>query len=508
MGTQTTFPLPLSSFTDLDPRSNSKQLINCFAETNDADSFADTKNPKNSIPAKLRRMYGIMPFSGFNDGSNMPVRGMHQMGGFQYVLIGPTLYSVQQAAGFSAVLTAVGTGIPGNSFVRMVDNGECMVILIPGTALGWVFTTTLGLQPMTVATQPTYSFFLNFGAIDVWFVDSYFVFLALNGTTFYNDDGRLVSGTGEITFTTAAFFTREFGTDPFVGGAVDHREVILFGTLTTEGYVNAGNPAGSPFSSAPDSYMEIGAHPLCAYAIALQDQSVIWVANDKTVRRRNGQTPVIISNSGIEDILQAVNLTGCYAICPTIAGCPMWILIIPNAYGPGQGRSIAYNCRLQKFFDLESYDAANNVNSWRVLCYYNGFGLQLVGDPYSSQVGILSQNTFTEYGNPQPCSFTTQDVYDSHSRIAHRRIEVVCTMGATLTPAYAPIIDIMASDDGGRTFGNFVDTVNLGVEGDYTQRAQAFNLGQSRDRVYMIRVTDATTLFTVDIQLTVEKGAP
>ena len=64
--------------------------------------------------------------------------------------------------------------------------------------------------------------------------------------------------------------------------------------------------------------------------------AVFWVANDKTVRRRNGQTPVIVSNSGIEQILSKINLTGSYALFPTVYGHPLYVLTCPNANGPRQ----------------------------------------------------------------------------------------------------------------------------------------------------------------------------
>jgi hypothetical protein len=499
----TQVPIPLSSYTDLDPRASSKQLIGCFSEALDQDSPADTKNAVNtSMTACLRRMPGMTQLPGFGDGTGNPVRGMWEMAGVQYVVIGPTLYSATIDAANNVVLTSISTAVSGGTrFVRMTDNGACLVILVPGTPIAYTYT------PASASfLQLTNTFFTALGGIDCWFVDSFIVFLAINGTTFFNDDGRAVSGTGQITFTTASSFTREFGTDLFVGGIVDHREVVLFGTRTTEGYVNAGNPAGSPFSSAPDSFMQIGCHPLCGYTVCEQDQSVFWVANDKTVRRRNGQTPTIISNSGIEQVLNSINLTGSYALFPTVYGHPLYVLTCPNANGPNAGRTLVYNCRTQKWFELESYDLENSVNAWRPLCYYNGFGYQLVGDTYSDAVGILNENAFSEFANTQICEFVTQAIYDGNNRIQHRRLEIVVTAGGSPTQNTVPIIDIFESDDAGRTFTQCWDVQNLGGAGQYDQRAVIFNAGQSRQRVYKARITDPTPTFTVDIQAELEGG--
>lgn len=498
-----------------DPRASGKRLIGCFSDITDQDSQADVKNKVQ--PSYLRRMAGIRSLSGSNDGSGNPVRGMWEMAGVEYVVIGPNLYSVTfnsatQVASLSAALNP-GNPITGTSFVRLTDNGACLIILQPATSNAWTYSLGGGFQTLAA------SFFTTLGAIDCWFIDSFIVFLALNGTTFFNDDGRVVSGTDQITFTTAASFTREFGTDLFVGGTVDHREVMLMGTRTSEGYVNAGNAAGSPFASAPDSYVTQGCHPQCGYTIALQDQSFFWVANDLTIRRRNGQTPTRVSNSGIEQILQDIasttgnsgTLAGAYALAPTVSGHPLWILMLPNAISPEgtSGRTLCYDCLTTKWFELESFGGPNGttpLGCWRVLSYHNGCnGNQLIGDSQSSQVGTLDIHVFSEFGATQICSWTTQSVYDGNNRIQHRRIECIATAGAAGVPGVVPIMDVQIADDG-KTYTSLVDVQNLGGEGQWDQRVVAFNNGQHRSGSYKFRVTDPTPLFTVDVQATLEGG--
>lgn len=511
----TTIPLPLGSFTMNDPRASSKRLIGCFSENTDQDSQSDVKNKVQ--PSYLRRMAGIRSLSGFNDNSTYPVRGMWEMAGVEYVVIGPNLYSVNmgvinQTATLSAVLNP-GNPILGTNFVRITDNGACMVILQPGTTNAWTFSVGGGFQTISA------TFFVTQGAIDCMFIDTFIVFLALNGVTFFNDDGRTISGNNQISFTTAASFTRAFGTDLFVGGIVDHREVLFFGTRTGEGYVNAGNPTGSPFASAPDSFIQQGCHPLCGYTIGLQDQSVFWISNDLTVRRRNGQTPVVVSNSGVEQILQNIasplgkqgNLSGCYCLTPTVSGHPLWVLQLPNAISPEgtTGRTLVFDCKTTKWFELESFGGpANNVplGMWRVLSFHNGFGAQLIGDSQSSQVGVLDVNIFAEFGATQICSWTTQPQYDGHNRFNTRRVEVIVTAGEAPDQTTVPLIDIMYSDNSGHSFESASDVQNLGGQGQYDQRAVVFNLGQSRERSFKCRVTDPTPTFTVDMQGTFDGG--
>jgi hypothetical protein len=571
-------PLPIGSYVTNDSEVSCKRLVNCFSEPVPADSVLQELkggNPyQESAPSILRRWAGITSFT--NPAPGQPVRGLWMMQGTLYAVVGQSLYSITP----SGTATQVGTGIAGTSFVRMTDNTQCLVILVPNTALCYTYcpntistlvtfssvqiadtigdftcsatTLTVGMQVTvsgtfsgsgsiagysnptiyqisetngstsftlttlggsnltTVAGTTTGATFttgtlagppfsqitvtpvVTLGAIDIHFLDGYIVFLAMNGKEFYNDDGNFISGPNQISFNTNAIFPREFGTDKYVGMGVDHREITLFGTWTSEGYVNVGNPIGSPFSTAPQSFMEIGCHPLAAYSVALQDQTLFWVASDLTIRRKNGQTPQRVSNSGIEAILEHANLTGCYALTPSIAGHSLWILVIPAAF-----RTIVYDCLTGEWFELESF----GLGYWRALSYINTYGRQFVGDSAGNGVGFLDTNSSQEFGIQQICSFTTQPVYKDHNRIVHRRLEIICTTGEGGFSGSE--LSLYVSDDSANTFRGF-PLRNLGPTGAFFTRAIWFNLGQSRSRVYKFTTSDPTQLFTVQITTELE----
>jgi hypothetical protein len=250
--------------------------------------------------------------------------------------------------------------------------------------------------------------------------------------------------------------------------------------------------------------MPYGVHPLAAYSIALQDNSVFWVCNDFTVRRRNGQTPVRVSEPGIEAVIrnaQANNeLTGAYALTPTWDGHPMYILTIPLA-----GRTLAYDCVTQQWWELSSVIGGQEVQ-WRALSWYNGFGQQLIGDSQTGTIGFLDATTFNEFGGPTNiCALTFQPIYEQNKRITTRRLEAAVTAGAGLVPGYAPKITLYLSDDWGTTFyllGSEDQT--LGVPGDTSNRSYWLNLGQHRSLVAQLRVTDASPAFFVDVNADLE----
>jgi hypothetical protein len=504
----TTVPLPLASYQLADLRAGSKRLIGCYPEPSQQSQPDDEED---SQPACLRRWPGLSTFT--PSGLVNPLRGMWEMAGTVYAVVGFDLYTVS-ALGLFTLVPGSNSGIIGTGFVRMTDNQACLVVLVPNTDVCYTYTPFAGGGGFQ---QLTSSFFLALGgAIDVWYVDTFIVFLANNNNnngsfTFFNDDGRQVSGNGQITFTTAASFNRQFGTDPFYGMCVDHREILMFGSRSSEGFVNTGNATGTPFSAASDTYMPYGVHPQCPFSISLQDNSVMWVANDLTVRRRNGQTPVRISTAGVEKVLSDANknglLTGCYSLAspaggPTWNGHPFWILTIPLAE-----RTLVYDCVTQQWFDLVSVLNGQEVQ-YRGLCYLNAFGKQLVGDSESGTIGFLDDTVQTEFGSasaPVVCAFTTQPLYNKNNRQTVRRVECVVTAGAGTTPGVAPRISVLTSDNWGQTFDiSGDDSQTLGLPGDTDNRAIWWNLGQYSSLVLQFRVTDASTTFTVDVTAEVE----
>jgi hypothetical protein len=193
--------------------------------------------------------------------------------------------------------------------------------------------------------------------------------------------------------------------------------------------------------------------------------------------------------------------------------------MLPNAISPEgfTGRTLAYDCLTQKWFELASYTPAGELmGMWRALSYYNGLGGQLIGDSQSSQVGILDPMVFGEFGGPQLCEFTTQSMYASslqvaldpvtkaklagHNRVCTRLIEVVITPGEGQSYTVAPTIDLLMSCNNGYTYESFQDPQSLGLPGQFDTRAQWFNLGQGRDLSFRFRITDPTPVFGVDIQ--------
>lgn len=481
--------LPVGSYTLPEPRAASRRLVNCFAEKSPQSGSNDVKDT--DTPIILRRSPGIQPF--FDLGTTDPVRGLWVMQGIMYAVIGHNLYSISS----SGVATILGIGIQGHQRVLMSDNGYCLVIIAPemtnsgaqpGTNVGYTYTYTGGpaFAPITDTT------FLQQGAMNLGFIDSYIVFLAYNGRLFYNCDSQATSGTGAITFTSSGGteFVREFGTDPFVGMTILTRTILMVGQLTSEAYVDTGQAVGSPFTGAPNDFMETG----CAsgYTIVKLNSSAYWIAQDRTVREYKDGTASRISNNGIEAILEAAIVNDAYAVSFSIAGHMMVAFTLPTAQ-----RTLVYDTTTGEWHEMESY----GLGYWRPFCSIQAYGRQFVGDSQQSRIGLLSTAAFDEFGTSQVATWTHASIYEGHNRLRHQRLEVVLGTGSITPPgSIDPLITPYVSDDGGNVF-RALPTRSLGLTGKRNTRAVWYNLGVSRERVYKFSISSPVELWALDVQL-------
>lgn len=474
--------LPVGSYALPEPRASVRRLVNCYAEQAPQTSSEDSKSK--DPPVILRRSVGTstwcqLPFLG-------PVRGMHMMEGVLYAVCGPRLYIIDSQANITLVS---GAAITGSQRVYMADNSQCLVIVAPENGNGYTYT----LQGNAVQ-DITDTFYTGLNALNCAFIDSYIVFLQQNGRGFFNDDGQIISGTGPITFTSTAQFLREFGTDPFIGMGILNRVVFMFGQLTSEAYIDTGvGTTGTPFTSSPQNFLELG----CANGntVAKQNQTIIWVANDLTVRIINNTAYAQrISTHMIEAILQTGPVSDAYALSFSISGHLFYVLTLPSA-----GRTLVYDFITSQWHEMSSY----GLGYWRPFCSVNAYGMQLVGDSQSTgMIGELDPTVYSEFGQPLIATWIHQPIYMDHKRIRHKRLEIILGTGeAPLTgQGSQPAITMQASDDGGHTYRTF-PTRSLGSEGRRFTRVQWWNLGMSRERVYQFNLSDPVEFWLTDVQL-------
>lgn len=420
----------------------------------------------------------------FTDTGEPEVRGAIVMGSMLFAVAGASLYSIS-SGGVATELT--GDAITGNGPVRIATNGTDIVIT-PGNGDGFS-------SDGSTVTQITDGTFIDAdGGADPAFLDGYLVFRRRGTAEFFN------TGLNDVTFNALDVATAEGAPDKLVGIIVNNRELILPGETSTERWYNAGNSPGSPFSRSPQGFYEIG----CAASASLanQDNAVVMLANDKTIRRL-GSVWERISHHGIESILQRMSqISDCIALPYTQEGHHFVAFTFGNA-----GRTLVIDLNTGEWHERESRINTVSIGRWRPSCVTQAYGLQIVGDSQSGKLGILDPDTHEEWGEPQVVSWTYQPVYADRLRASHRHLEIGVASGQGLSSGQGqdPLLTLHVSDDGGNTW-RARPTRSLGRLGEYRKRVQYWNLGESRERVYRCEVSDPIRLFVLDTLLGVEGG--
>jgi hypothetical protein len=462
------FPLPISSYELPVVTASSQRLMNCYASP-------APQGGKSAVV--LSRAPGIETFSVISSAAGVTVRGLHVMDGVLYALVGATLYAVDE----NGVATSVGT-VPGDERVRMDTNGTDLVIVRPTVHTAYACDGA-------ATAQITDGVFLGFTASDVTYLDGYLVFLVPASQQFFS------SGLNALTFDALDTASAEASHDNLVAIFADHQEIVMAGTVTTELWYDAANEVGSPFSRSTSAVITCGL--AAAAGIGAQDNSVFWLANDRTIRRLAGNAPQKVSTLGIDSSLRRMaSVEDCFCLTYAQDGHMFVAFTFPT-----DERTLVYDATTSLWHERESTGYGPWRPSWIVECY----GKQIVGDAFSGKLGILDSDSLAEFGEAQRMQWTYNSVYSENRNAIHRRFEMVCNTGyGTLSgQGENPLATLEVSDDGGETFRTF-PTKSLGRRGEYRTRVVWTSLGAARQRVYRISISDPVPVLTLATVIEVE----
>jgi hypothetical protein len=258
-------------------------------------------------------------------------------------------------------------------------------------------------------------------------------------------------------------------------------------------WYNAANSTGSPFSRSPSGFINLGTP--AGESLHSQDNSPFWLANDLTFRRLTGATPERVSQHGIEAVLSAISVPDAYAVPHFVQGHLFIAWVFPSA-----GRTLVFDCTTKQWHERDSL----GYGAWRVTDVIQAYGNQVVLDRTSGKVGILDDNTFAEFDEPQRVLWTYQPIYAEGNLAVHNKFELIPSVGkgTALGQGQNPLATLRISDDGGNIFRTHT-SLSLGEMGQYRKRLAWWKLGASKNRVYQIQVTDPVRLFAFDTQVDV-----
>jgi hypothetical protein len=470
---------------------NAQRCVNLYVESNPQDSPSPTTH---------------YPTPGLTLASTPPIVAESRCiytasNGNRYEVVGSNLYFVDASLTYN-LLGALSTS---SGPVAMVDNGT-QAFVVDGTSVG--FTVDITQNKMSAVTDPAF-----YGADAVGYVDGYFVFNKPNTQQFY------ISKFNDITFDPLDIASKSTYSDNLVTLAVMHREVWLFGELTTEVWYNTG-ASDFTFGRMPGVFIEHG----CAakHSVAKIDLALFWLGKDL-----QGQDVVFAGkNYGAEPISTPAlahefstysRTDDAIGFSYLQEGHAFYALTFPTA-----NKTWCFDLASGMWHQRAYLEADGSLSRHRMNCHSFYGGQNLVGDWQTGQVYALDPNAYTdngaamirirsfphiagkdgnrvmfrqfiadmEVGNTyQPVMLTQYSspllTTDGGATVvtADQVSSFIAEQAALVPDARPPMVWLRWSDDRGQSWGNPVMS-SLGKTGEFLTSIQFQRLGYSRDRVF------------------------
>ncbi len=469
---------------------DNQQLINWYPEVDP--TKAD--NPNTADNEAERGVIALYPTPGLVTRVELAsgaVRGMWTVTGGATCLIvsKDRLYSVTQ--GYTA--TAVGTLLTTDGPVYIRDNGVAAYITDGTFRYSYVFSTN-------TFSQVTDGPFSGGGMCDQ--LDNYFI---------YNDPQTNQWGctdVGDVVSNPLNLGSVIGSSGNLVALIADHRQVLLIGEYYAERWIDVGT-FPFPFAVVPGSSMQHGI--AASGSIARLGEGVAFLARDT-----RGQATVVawgatitqpqrISTFAIENAIQKYAVTSdAIAYSYAQAGHEFYVLTFPT-----EDVTWVYDLATQMWHRRAWRDPETGVyHRHRSNCVAVFGDDIIVGDYANGKVYALSQETYTDDGDPLPCLRRCRHLTDDLNRQFHHSLQIQFQPGVGLQDGQGsdPEAILRWSNDGGFTFGND-HRLKIGRAGRYKHRAIKRRLGYARDRVYEVVVTDPVYRVVVSAELKQSKGA-
>jgi hypothetical protein len=306
----------------------------------------------------------------FVDTAGLNGRGAFAQSGRAFFAIGNKLFEV--FADFTAIDR--GTMVTDSNPVTIQSNGDGGdELFITSGDHGYVYDLSANTLTQVVSS----------GATQGGMLDGYFLRIdALNSTLYISD---LLDGT---TWDPTQFAQRSIAPDPWIGMAVNYREIWLFGTETSEVWYDAGT---SPFPFAPHPSGLVPYGITATFSVKNVNGTLIWLARTKSGRGQvvaaQGFNPKVISTHALQVAIDSYEeITDAVGDTFDFFGHTFYLLTFPSAQA-----SWLYDLTTGVWTEIGTWvSGLNDYIAWRPLFHCFAFNKHLIADRASGTVMELS----------------------------------------------------------------------------------------------------------------------
>lgn len=439
-------------------------------------------------PAFLQRCPGLKFQQTVGTG---PIRGLwsHQTYGDDfYVASGSEFYQLDSLTGTPRKLG----NISGSGPVSIADNGTQLFIACGEKGYIYNESTDVFAEITDVDFQ---------GATTVGYLDGYFVFNQPDSQTIWISE--LLDGTSVDPLN---FASAEGSPDGVVGILVDHRELWVFGTDTTEVWYNAGT-ADFPLAPIQGAFNEIGC--ASAFSVAKLDNSIFWLGTDARgngiVYRADGYRGARVSTHAVEwQIQQYDTIEDAVGYSYQQDGHTFYVLNFPTA-----NKTWVYDVATKAWHERAGWNNGEFTRH-RGNCQCNFQNNIVIGDYENGNIYTFDTDVYADNNQPQRWLRSWRALSTGENNLNRTsqhtlQLDIETGVGLITGQGEDPQVMLRWSDDGGHTWSN-EHWVSVGKIGEYGRRAIWRRLGMTekiRDRVYEISMTDPVKTAIMGAQLSI-----
>lgn len=404
------------------------------------------------------------------------------------------VYTVVPGTPATTTTSGNGTGLTLTLTFGTGTGGTGSYVVTPSQTVG-SSGSPITLYALNFSTMPTTDGpFTGADVVDV--VDNYFV---------YNRPNTQQWGSSNILSpisSALAFSSKDGAPDNLVSMIVDHREVYLLGEVSSEVWIDSGLFPFA-FQRIPGTSTQ---HGIAAkFSVSRIGNSFAYVSRNirgqAQIMMMNGYTPTRISTHAVENTLVDQYITDARAWTYQLEGHEVYVVSFPTL-----DLTWAYDISTGMWHKWLWVDSNNVFHRHRGNCYASFQGISLVGDWENGSLYQLDPDAYTDSGNEIRRVRRAPHLISDYQRQYFHEFQIHFQPGVGLPDGSSPQAMCRWSDDGGSTWSN-EHWASIGVQGAYKNRVIWRRLGQSRDRIYEVVVTDPINAVITAANLKADAGS-
>lgn len=377
-----------------------------------------------------------------------------------------------------------------------------------GTAVGLTGTYTVsGAAQLVTPTTMTVGdgAFIASNFVDE--ADTFFIYTNPNSNE-YGVSNSGAPGTptyGSPSSQPLSFSFKDGAADYVVSCKIINRELFLLGERTSECWIDNGN-FPQPYVRLPGTNTQHG----CAapYSVARLGESFAWLGKDDRgagiVYQMQGYIPMPISTFAVSEAISGYSIiSDARAYSYRAAGHEFYVLSFPSA-----DVTWVYD-EATKLWHKRAWRDSNNVlHRDRGNCCANFSNQIVVGDWQNGNLYTLQDGVYTDNGAPIYRLRRATHLTEGLHRVYYKTFQIQFQpgVGIPIGQGSTPQCMVSWSNDGGSTYSSPL-FVPIGQQGNYKNRAIVRRMGQARDRIYQVEMTDPVNAVIVSVELDAEAGA-